>query len=52
MTATVVEGLKRLVRRDSGRVVYECRHCGTTVEHGTDRCPTCGAAEIARYEIR
>lgn len=52
MTATVVDGLKRLVRRDREKVVYECRRCGTTVERGTDCCPACDAAEIARYEIR
>lgn len=49
MTATVIDGLKRLVRRD--QVVCECRRCGTTVKRGTDRCPACGTAEIARYEI-
>lgn len=32
-------------------VVSECRHCGTTVESGTEECPECGQAEIARYHI-
>lgn len=32
-------------------VVCECRHCGTTVEVGTEECPACGEEAIARYHI-
>lgn len=49
MTATLVDGLKQLVRRD--HVIYECRHCGTTVDHTTDRCPACDATAIAQYHV-
>jgi len=34
-----------------GEVVHECRECGTGVDGDTARCPTCGAADIARYEV-
>lgn len=52
MTATIVDGLKQLACRDRDRAIYECRRCGTTVDHDTDCCPVCGVAEIARYELR
>lgn len=32
-------------------VVSECRHCGTTVETGTEECPECDEEEIVRYYI-
>jgi len=28
-----------------------CRHCGTTVECGTDSCPACGRTGNATYEF-
>ncbi|MFC4438541.1 MULTISPECIES: hypothetical protein [Natrialbaceae] len=51
MTATLLARLKRVVGRDTHRVIRECRRCGTTVDHETECCPACGAAEVARYEI-
>jgi len=32
-------------------VVHECRHCGQTVEAGTERCPNCGTGGIASYRV-
>lgn len=32
-------------------LICECRHCGLTVPEGTERCPDCEWAGIARYEI-
>jgi predicted Zn-ribbon and HTH transcriptional regulator len=29
----------------------ECRHCGTTVEEETIRCPECQSTEIASYSF-
>lgn len=34
----------------SDEVLYECRHCGTTVELTDRQCPTCGSAEIAEFD--
>lgn len=35
-------------------VVYECRHCGTTLEPEPelDECPTCGKDAVVRYQIQ
>jgi rubrerythrin len=52
MTAAIVDGLKHLARRGRKQTIYECRRCGTSVDHTTDRCPVCGCAEIARYDLR
>ncbi len=30
---------------------FECRTCGTTVDEGTEICPSCGSADIAEYEL-
>lgn len=35
----------------SPTTIYECRHCGTTLEAGNRRCPRCETSSIARYEI-
>lgn len=32
-------------------IVRECRHCGTNVSAGTERCPTCESDEIVTYSI-
>lgn len=32
------------------RVLYECRHCGETLEREQTECPTCGSDEIAEYD--
>lgn len=40
------------VRNDAPAwTLRECRHCGQAVDDDTDSCPTCGAIEIAVYEI-
>jgi len=31
--------------------LFECRHCGTTVEDRGSACPTCGSADIAHYNV-
>ena len=30
--------------------LYECRHCGRTLDAAVEECPTCGTADIAYYE--
>jgi len=32
-------------------VVYECRHCGKTLESEPGECPTCGKDAVVTYEI-
>jgi uncharacterized OB-fold protein len=45
MLRSVLLGGKR------SEVVTECRNCGTPVEPNARDCPTCGAADLVRYEI-
>ncbi|ADJ16203.1 hypothetical protein [Halalkalicoccus jeotgali] len=33
------------------QTVSECRHCGTTVESKTERCPECDHETIVRYHV-
>jgi rubrerythrin len=45
-----------LLRRVRGLIgdegtVYECRHCGTTLESNTQTCPQCGRSEVVAYDI-
>ncbi|MFQ3283786.1 MAG: rubrerythrin [Natronomonas sp.] len=42
------------VRRVLGEdAIYECRHCGTTLESELDECPCCGTRDgVVRYELR
>jgi len=48
----VLRGLRQFLRRETrSQVIYECRRCGTTIDRGTECCPVCDAAEIARYDI-
>jgi rubrerythrin len=35
----------------SDSVLYECRNCGTTLEEDAERCPECGAADVATYHL-
>ena len=48
----ILAPLRRVVAGTGRETVCECRRCGTTVRSGTDRCPECDAADIARYDIR
>jgi len=49
---TVPQLLHRLfTRQDEPTTIYECRHCGTTVDSQTDSCPYCGPTEIIEYEL-
>ncbi len=46
--------LSTAVRRwltDEDGLVYECRHCGTTLEATDQQCPTCGSTEIAVFDV-
>lgn len=50
-----IDGLFETVRRPSSDgpsppTVYECRHCGTTLDSGAERCPRCETASVVRYE--
>ncbi|SEN99784.1 hypothetical protein SAMN05216388_10073 [Halorientalis persicus] len=42
---------RALLGTASTQVVYECRHCGTTVDPDGEACPTCGRSDIVRYEV-
>jgi len=45
--------LARIRRALTENVVYECRHCGRTLESEHDECPCCGAhGGGVRYELR
>jgi len=37
--------------RRGGRVVFECRRCGTTLDSGTAPCPYCGPTDVARFVV-
>ncbi len=46
--------LSATVRRwlaDDENVIYECRHCGTTLMSTEQQCPTCGSTEIAKFDV-
>lgn len=47
--------IKRLVAGEGSAreptVLYECRHCGATLDSETDTCPYCGPSETARFEF-
>jgi rubrerythrin len=45
----VVRALRRVVGSEAG--LYECRHCGTTLDGEESTCPNCGTGEIAHYEL-
>lgn len=47
----VLRTIRSLVGGDGDHIVYECRHCGTTVEEPVETCPACGGAEIARFVL-
>jgi len=47
----VLRTLRSLVGGDGDHIVYECRHCGTTIEEPAETCPACGEAEIARFVL-
>jgi rubrerythrin len=36
---------------DSEEVIYECRHCGTTLHSEHEECPHCENGQIVAYEI-
>ncbi|ACM58834.1 conserved hypothetical protein (plasmid) [Halorubrum lacusprofundi ATCC 49239] len=43
--------LRRLFGSTHGEVLFECRRCGSTVEPGTNVCPSCEQRSVARYEM-
>ena len=43
--------LDRLLRRDAGDTVIECRRCGTTLEEAVDECPHCDVSEVVVYDV-
>jgi rubrerythrin len=47
----VLRTIRSLVGGDGDHIVYECRHCGTTVEEPAENCPACGDTEIARFVL-
>jgi len=32
--------------------LYECRHCGTTLDAEAEKCHVCSSAEIAVYVLK
>jgi rRNA maturation endonuclease Nob1 len=46
---SLVQQLRRWLADEP--VLYECRNCGTTVDEDCDACHSCGAADIARYDL-
>ncbi|MFB6105403.1 MAG: zinc-ribbon domain-containing protein [Halobacteriaceae archaeon] len=38
--------------RAQTETVYECRHCGTTVDPDAAQCPSCGRTQFAEFSIR
>jgi rubrerythrin len=50
MHITLLARVRRILAED---VVYECRHCGTTLESELDECSCCGTRDgVVRYELR
>ncbi|CCQ38023.1 small CPxCG-related zinc finger protein [Natronomonas moolapensis 8.8.11] len=50
MYRTLLAWVRRIPAED---VVYECRHCGTTLESELDECSCCGTRDgVVRYELR
>lgn len=47
----VLRRLKKALLGDDERVVYECRQCGRSLDADRDRCPNCGASEVARFTL-
>lgn len=47
----VFQTLRTLVGGGRNRVLYECRHCGASVDGPGDSCPDCGAAETAQFML-
>lgn len=45
-----VRGLWRHFSKHT-KPIYECRHCGTTVQPSMQACPQCGHDGIAEYEL-
>jgi hypothetical protein len=43
--------LRSLGVRSGSTHVYECRHCGTTVEDDTTECPACGRSGVVEFTI-
>lgn len=43
--------LGRLFGLGADEALHECRHCGTSVDHGGSECPACGSTSIASYDL-
>jgi len=43
--------IRALVGRGDEHVLYECRHCGRTLDGPEESCPECGADDVARYQL-
>ncbi|MFB6217654.1 MAG: hypothetical protein ABEH77_00500 [Halobacteriaceae archaeon] len=47
----IITAVRSLVGETEQSRVYECRHCGTTVEADTEECPACGRASVTAFEV-
>jgi len=50
MSSSLLKGMKQFLK-PADRDLYECRHCGKTLEKKSEKCPECGSEEISRYEL-
>lgn len=42
---------KSILPDDDDRTIFECRTCGTTVDHENAACPYCGFTDVVRYDL-
>lgn len=47
----MVGRVEQVLWRGTPTTVVECRHCGSTLDIGSEWCPECGSNEVSRYEI-
>ncbi len=46
----VLNAIRKRVGSDSVSL-HECRNCGEKIVTDTEKCPRCGATEIAHYDV-
>lgn len=50
MSSSLLQEVKQFLKpADSD--LYECRHCGKTLEKESEKCPDCGCEDIAQYKL-
>jgi len=51
MNTSIIGRLRSFVGDGVPTRVYECRHCGTSVDPDTEECPSCGRSEMVALEV-